>query len=44
MKKGTTAAAVMNGRSSRSRLTLRRPKSLTSTVAKMTRLRIQTLA
>ncbi len=44
MKNGTMTAAVMNGRSSRSRPTLRWPRSLNSTVAKMTRLRIQTLA
>ena len=44
MKNGTMAAAVMNGRSSRILPTLRWPRSLTSTVARMTRLRIQTLA
>src|SRR6516162_5029102 len=44
MKNGTTAAAVMNGRSSRSGPTLRWPRSLNKTAARMTRLRIQTLA
>ncbi len=44
MKNGMTTAAAMNGRTSRSVPTLRRPRSLTSTTARMTRLMIQTLA
>ena len=43
-KDAMTTAAAMNGRTSRSVLTLRRPRSLNSTTARITRLTIQTLA
>src|SRR5579872_6404481 len=42
-KNGTTIPAAMNGRSRRSRVTLRVPRSEISTVARMTRVTIRTL-
>ena len=44
MKNGMITAAAMNGRISRSRVTLRWPRSETSTTARMMRLGIRTLA